>query len=100
MKLSIFTASIILTTNPAFAEREAAPGSPDVVTPSMLGDSKFRLHAERFITRDLPNFELKDWPQKPEVNAAVVEQIDAVKTAVPEWHGLHHMIPGSAGSNK
>lgn len=99
MKLSILTALIVLTTSPAFAEPEVL-GGPDVVTPSMLGDSKFRLHAERFIMRDLPNFELKDWPQKPEVNAAIVQQIDAVKSAVPEWHGLHHMIPGAAGTNK
>ncbi len=71
---------------------------PDVCSRSMLGDTTFKLHAERYGMHDLPNFELKDWPQRPQVNEAVVEQIDALKTAIPEWHGLHHMVPGSGAA--
>ncbi len=90
MKLVIL-ASILMVVAPAYAQD--APGS--CANPE---DSAFKLRAERFGMHDLPNFELKDWPQRPEVDAGIVNQIDAVKTEVPDWHGLHHIVPGSGAA--
>jgi len=92
---------LVLQASVFLATAQAAPAldEPDVMGRSMMGDETFKLHVERFGMHDLPNFELKDWPQKPHVDEGIVNQIDAVKTANPEWHGLHHMVPGT-GSTK
>ena len=73
----------------------SAQDKPDVMGRSMLEDSTFKLRVERFVMHDLPNFDIKDWPQRPEVDVAIVNQIDAVREAVPDWHGLHHLVPGT-----
>lgn len=94
--LCVLQAAILLSsTMPAVAF-----DGPDVMGRSMLGDETFKLHVERFRMHDLPNFELKDWPQRPEVDQGIVNQIDAIKTANPEWHGLHHMVPGTGSTTK
>lgn len=90
MKLVIL-ASILMVVAPAYAQD--APGSG-----AYPEDSTFKLRAERFGMHDLPNFELKDWPKRPEVDAAIVNQIDELKTEVPDWHGLHHMVPGAGAA--
>ncbi len=99
-RVFVTTVSVTLMMSAAFASEESCEPTrsrlPDVIGRSMQDDGTFQLRAERFGMHDLPNFELKDWPQKPEINEAIVNQIDAVKTDVPEWHGLHHMVPGAA----
>lgn len=94
MKLTIVVAFVVAVIPPIAYGQD----SPDVMGRSMLEDSAFKLRAERFGMHDLPNFELKDWPQKPEIDATVVNQIDSVKNEVPEWHGLHHIVPGSGAA--
>ena len=63
------------------------------VKPAGASSHKFKLHAWR--TEFPDQIEITDdWKHAPAANSAVVNQINAVRTKLPNWSGVHQIIPG------
>ncbi len=77
----------------ARADEEAANGA---------APKSFKLHASHMAQPEAASPELviaDGWHLPGRVNAALVEQIGAVRSSLPSWNGVHHMIPAGKGIN-
>lgn len=99
--LTMSFATLAVISPGAVAGTEIQPWSPAVVSPGEFvhdgpGSLLFKIQANHNVFEYSEG--MRDYKRPPKVDSKLVGQIMQVRTAMPSWRGIPHLMPGSSAA--